>query len=389
MHSDNSVYAQLTQLVGPKAVVDTARRLGVASRLDPYFSIGSRRARRQPPRHEPSVRDDRERRPAGRRQPAREPPARDRARSSTIAPASARSTARSAGAGADRGRGGELTSILEDVVSSGTGTPRADPGRRGRRQDRHDRQLRGRLVRRLPPRSSRRSGSGTPTSCGRWRRSSTASRSPGGTLPAMIWKEFQTRALALRGGERARSSWRLLHPGTWKRIVNRGGWQLDNGYCPGNTRLVVFFAGRGPTQTAGCKPNEVRVPPVVGYSLESAREQLALKPLDTSLIFAPAPAKVRPGVVIRQFPAPAASSRRATQCVSSSRPRITAWCRTWWARAWWMPAQLRKLRLKARISWTDGPSGPCCTSGRGPASPSSRAGRSSWPVDGGAGAAGA
>ena len=40
VHSDNSVYAQLTQLVGPKAIVDTARQLGVASPLQPYFSIG-------------------------------------------------------------------------------------------------------------------------------------------------------------------------------------------------------------------------------------------------------------------------------------------------------------------------------------------------------------
>ena len=38
--SDNSVYAQLTKLVGPKAIVKTAHDLGIRSELDPYFSIG-------------------------------------------------------------------------------------------------------------------------------------------------------------------------------------------------------------------------------------------------------------------------------------------------------------------------------------------------------------
>ena len=38
--SDNAVYAQLTKLVGPKAIVKTAHALGIRSELDPYFSIG-------------------------------------------------------------------------------------------------------------------------------------------------------------------------------------------------------------------------------------------------------------------------------------------------------------------------------------------------------------
>ena len=38
--SDNSVYAQLTDIVGPKAIVKTAHSLGIRSHLSPYFSIG-------------------------------------------------------------------------------------------------------------------------------------------------------------------------------------------------------------------------------------------------------------------------------------------------------------------------------------------------------------
>ena len=40
IESDNAVYAQLTQLVGSKNVAETARRMGIRSKLDGYFAIG-------------------------------------------------------------------------------------------------------------------------------------------------------------------------------------------------------------------------------------------------------------------------------------------------------------------------------------------------------------
>ena len=40
VHSDNAVYAQLTQLVKPKNIVTMAHALGIRSHLDPFFSIG-------------------------------------------------------------------------------------------------------------------------------------------------------------------------------------------------------------------------------------------------------------------------------------------------------------------------------------------------------------
>ena len=40
VHSDNAVYAQLTQLVGPKNVVGMARSAGIRSSLNDYFAIG-------------------------------------------------------------------------------------------------------------------------------------------------------------------------------------------------------------------------------------------------------------------------------------------------------------------------------------------------------------
>src|SRR5204862_426348 len=39
-YSDNSVFSQLTALVGPRSVRDTARALGITTKLNGYFAIG-------------------------------------------------------------------------------------------------------------------------------------------------------------------------------------------------------------------------------------------------------------------------------------------------------------------------------------------------------------
>ena len=39
-YSDNTVFAQLTNLVGPANVVDAAKEMGITTPLQPYFSIG-------------------------------------------------------------------------------------------------------------------------------------------------------------------------------------------------------------------------------------------------------------------------------------------------------------------------------------------------------------
>ena len=45
VHSDNSVYAQLTNIVGPKAIVETAHRLGIRSKLPPTSRSASASSR--------------------------------------------------------------------------------------------------------------------------------------------------------------------------------------------------------------------------------------------------------------------------------------------------------------------------------------------------------
>jgi beta-lactam-binding protein with PASTA domain len=85
-------------------------------------------------------------------------------------------------------------------------------------------------------------------------------------------------------------------------VVRRGGeWQLDNGYCRGS-RLLVYFSGRAPDRTADCKPNEVSVPLVLRMTAENAVARLAAQPLGAKLVFEPAKAGRRPGLVVDQFP---------------------------------------------------------------------------------------
>ena len=65
----------------------------------------------------------------------------------------------------------------------------------------------------------------------------------------------------------------------------------------------MYFTGHGPSRTADCKRNEVDVPNVVGWKVDSARSRLALQPLTAQLVYKPASAGQRIGVVLRQFPA--------------------------------------------------------------------------------------
>jgi membrane peptidoglycan carboxypeptidase len=123
----------------------------------------------------------------------------------------------------------------------------------------------------------------------------------GGTLPALIWKQFTTAVLE----DEAEPVTSFPAPpylgGVDYRIVRRGGWKLDNGYCPG-TRVVAFFGGEQPNEQADCYPNEVTVPRVTGLSIGEARELLAVQPLGASPIGIPAEPGTRPGRVTRQEP---------------------------------------------------------------------------------------
>jgi membrane peptidoglycan carboxypeptidase len=177
----------------------------------------------------------------------------------------------------------------------------------------------------------------------------------GGTLPALIWKAFMTSA---HQDELPKSFNPAPYiPAGAARVVFRDGrWRLDNGYCP-NTRVISYFAGRGPQTTARCYANEVSVPVVVGRSAESARVALESVPLTADVVYVPAEPRTRPGQVLRQKPRGGFLSAYGS---------VRLWVST--ARDGLVPNLVgsslpdalergKKLRLKLRVKYGDGPSG--------------------------------
>ena len=124
----------------------------------------------------------------------------------------------------------------------------------------------------------------------------------GGTYPALIWKNFMERALPYLHDDPEAFPTPVFPYSSPHRIVLRDGrWRLDNGYCR-DTIPVSYFSDSTLPKTAGCKPNEVEVPRVVGLSYEAAKARLALQPLEAQPIYKPAAPGQRLGIVLGQIP---------------------------------------------------------------------------------------
>ena len=124
----------------------------------------------------------------------------------------------------------------------------------------------------------------------------------GGTYPALIWKAFMQPALKAIGARpEAFPSPPYLSIESRHVTYRNGRVELDNGLCR-NASSIVYFVGRAPGRTANCKRNEVDVPNVVGMRIGRARARLTAQPLTAQLIYKPATAGERVGVVLRQFP---------------------------------------------------------------------------------------
>jgi membrane peptidoglycan carboxypeptidase len=299
--SDNAVYAQLTQLVTPKRIVRTAKALGIQSPLAPYFSIGLGAVAVNPldmTRAFATFADEGSRidgalfgdqpRVVDRVEWVRS----GRVRENSPVPKAVLTETEAQ----------VLTSILEDVVQRGTGARAALPGRAvagktGTTDEYGDAWFVG-----YTPQLVVAVWVGYPNELRSMLTEFGGEPVAGGTLPALIWKEFAGTALETLGEEPESFTPPPYLPAYEQRVVWRnGGYKLDNGLCPG-TRLVAYFAGRGPSEDAGCKPNEVTVPRVVGQNLDSARASLAAAPLDVTLVFKPAAPSSRPGLVVAQQP---------------------------------------------------------------------------------------
>jgi penicillin-binding protein 1A len=296
--SDNSVYAQLTDLVGPNAIVRTAHALGIETPLKPYFSIGLGSEAVDPlemARAYASIAD------GGRRvdgsvfgnQP-RVVERVERVRSDQTdenLPVPTQVM--------DPGEAELETSILQDVVRAGTGTRAAVPGvavagKTGTTDNWGDAWFVG-----YTPELVVAVWVGYPNKLTPMLTEFGGQPVTGGTLPALIWKQFVSSVETQDSGEFAAPPY-LGAVSKW--VVKRSGrWLLDNGHCRGAV-LVDYFVGRGPEKKADCKPNEVSVPLVVGMTQDNAVARLSEQPLGASLVYEPARAGRRPGLVVKQMP---------------------------------------------------------------------------------------
>ena len=296
--SDNSVYAQLTDLVGPKAIVETAHALGIGSPLSAYFSIGLGSLAVNPlemARAYATLAND------GRRVDGSLMGDRPRVveRVERIRTGSVEENAPQPTRVLDEGEGEVITGILEDVVQFGTGRRAAIAGRpvagkTGTTDNYADAWFVG-----YTPELVVAVWVGYPDRLRPMLTEFGGEPVTGGTLPALIWREF------VKGIEQDESAAFTPAPylgATSSWVVEREGkWQLDNGYCHG-ARLVAYFSGKGPSTTADCKPNEVSVPLVVGMTADEAVARLGEQPLGAEIAYVPAKVGKVPGFVVNQDP---------------------------------------------------------------------------------------
>jgi membrane peptidoglycan carboxypeptidase len=195
-----------------------------------------------------------------------------------------------------------ITQMLQGVVTSGTGVAAALPGRSvagktGTTENYGDAWFVG-----YTPQLVTAVWVGYPTELRPMLTEYQGRSVTGGTFPAQIWKTFMQSALStLHAAPQSFPSTPYLSS-TARRVTYRDGQvQLDNGRCR-DTSLLVYFDGKGPRRTANCRPNEVEVPNVVGWTLASARGRLEAQPLTPRLIYKPATPGQRVDVVVRQFP---------------------------------------------------------------------------------------
>jgi len=299
VHSDNTVYAQLTQLVGPRSVARTAKRLGVQSPLNDNYSIALGAEEVNPlemARAFATLANDGKRvdgalfgnRPRAilRVDGAPGPDA----NAPRPKPVVSETTARI------------VTSLLEEVVQRGTGVraqldDRPAAGKTGTTENYGDAWFVG-----YTPELVAAVWVGYPETLKPMLEEFNGEAVSGGTYPALIWKAFMERALPELADEPGAFEPPLLPYASPKDVVLRNGrLALDNGLCRAS-RQVMFFGTGGPTRVADCKENEVEVPSVIGATLSQARARLAAQPLRAELIYKPALPGQRVNVVLDQLP---------------------------------------------------------------------------------------
>jgi penicillin-binding protein 1A len=298
--SDNSVYAQLTAQVGPGNVRRMAQRLGIRSRLDDYFAIGLgveavnplEMARAFSTFAHNGARVD----------------------GSILGNAPRAVTKVVDGKRVDKNRpvdkrvlepndAATLNSILENVVREGTGKraaldDRVVAGKTGTTENYGDAWFVG-----YTPQLAVAIWVGYPDKLRPMLTEYDGGPVAGGTFPALIWKAFATHALRYENEAPASFPAPQSEYAVPRDVVFRNNhWLLDNGNCR-DVHQVMYVVGSEPTEEAGCKPNEVDVPRVIGASLANAQARLEGMPLTVEVITRPAKGGEVLNHVVAQYPA--------------------------------------------------------------------------------------
>jgi penicillin-binding protein 1A len=300
--SDNSVFSQLTAIVGPRNVRDTARELGITTPLQGYFAIGLGAEPATPlemARAYQSFADGGDRIDGSifgnEPRVVRSVTANGTKQDNTVVGVPALGTADES-----HTRAAIIDSLLQGVVQFGTGTAAALPGRQvagktGTTENYGDAWFVG-----YTPQYVAAVWVGYPDKLIPMTTEFHGHPVAGGTFPALIWKAFMSKALAGQPPE-AFPPAPSLYAGPVT-VVNRGGaLERDDGVCH-NSFEMQFFGGVGPSRVATCKPNEVEIPDVVGQPLAAAKTRLAGQPLSAAVIYKPARTGDRVGYVVGQFP---------------------------------------------------------------------------------------
>jgi penicillin-binding protein 1A len=307
-YSDNTVYAQLTEFVGPPAIREVAKRLGIKSPLHEWLSIGLGGEAVNPlemARAYAAFADN------GNLVEGSQLPDEPRA---VLAIRSIRNDKLKANSVVskqeiDPNTAAMVTQLLQGVVSSGTGrraalADRPVAGKTGTTENYGDAWFVG-----YTPQLAVAVWVGYPNKLVPMENLYHGDPVAGGTYPALVWKSFMESAFSYlsqrdpSGGWEPESFPEPSYPySTTKQVVWRdGSLKLDNGYCRYGFPLV-YFAGYGPDKVAQCKPNEVEVPRVIGMKLTDAQARLAQQPLESEVLYKPAEPLQRPGIVLDQIP---------------------------------------------------------------------------------------